>query len=70
MKSQILRKLNHKNIPTFFESISTNESLFYVMSFIEGDNIEDQIFLRENKFNENESLHHSFTLVRSSRLSS
>ena len=52
----ILRMLSHKNIPMLFESFSTNESLFYVMSFIEGDNLEDQIFLRKNNFNENESL--------------
>ncbi|WP_338448368.1 protein kinase [Niallia oryzisoli] len=52
----ILRMLNHKNIPELYEAFSTNGSLFYAMSFIAGDNLEDQIFLRENTFNENESL--------------
>lgn len=52
----VLRMLNHKNIPELYEAFSSNGSLFYVMSFIEGDNLEDQIFLRENSFNENESL--------------
>ena len=52
----ILRMLNHKNIPVLFEAFLTNGSLFYVMSFIEGDNLEDQIFLIENTFNENEAL--------------
>ncbi|MBZ5753441.1 protein kinase [Metabacillus sp. DBTR6] len=52
----VLRMLNHKNIPILFEAFSNNGSLFYVMSFIEGDNLEDKIFLRKNTFNENESL--------------
>ena len=30
--------------------------LFYVMSFIEGDNLEDQIFYHKKSFNEKESL--------------
>ena len=39
-----------------FEAFSNNGSLFYVMSFIEGDNLEDQIFFKKNTFNEKESL--------------
>lgn len=53
----ILRMLHHKNIPELFDAFSFNEALFYVMSFIEGDNLEDQIFLRKYAFNENQSLH-------------
>jgi serine/threonine protein kinase, bacterial len=52
----VLCMLNHKNIPMFFESFSNNGSLFYVMSLMEGANLEDQIFFRKNTFNENESL--------------
>ena len=52
----VLRTLNHKNMPRFYEAFSTNESYFYVMSFIEWDNLEDQIFLNKRTFNENESL--------------
>ena len=52
----VLRMLDHKNIPMLFEAFSNNGSLFYVMSFIEGDNLEEQIFLRKNSFNEKESL--------------
>ena len=52
----ILRTLNHKNIPMLFEAFSNNRYLFYVMSFIEGDNLEDQIFLSKKTFNEKESL--------------
>ena len=55
-ESSILRKLNHKNIPMFFEAFSNNGYLFYVMSFIEGDNLEEQIFLRKKAFNEKDSL--------------
>ncbi|WP_256243547.1 protein kinase [Bacillus sp. V3B] len=52
----VLRMLDQKKIPMLFEAFSNNGSLFYVMSFIEGDNLEDQIFLRKNTFNEKESL--------------
>ena len=52
----VLRRLNHKNIPMLFEAFSNNGSLFYVMSFIEGNNLEDQIFLKKNTFNEKGSL--------------
>jgi serine/threonine-protein kinase len=52
----VLRRLNHKNIPMLFEAFSNNGSLFYVMSFIEGNNLEDQIFFEKNTFNEKGSL--------------
>jgi serine/threonine protein kinase, bacterial len=52
----VLRRLNHKNIPKLFEAFSHNGSLFYVMSFVEGDNIEELIFSRSMTFNEKESL--------------
>ncbi|WP_223881762.1 serine/threonine protein kinase [Niallia endozanthoxylica] len=52
----VLRMLNHPNIPRLFEAFSNNGDLFYVMSFIEGDNLEDQIFFKKKTFNEKESL--------------
>lgn len=52
----VLHRLNHKNLPRFYEAFSYNGSFFYVMNFIEGDNLEDQIFLRKKTFNEKESL--------------
>ena len=55
-EASVLRTLNHKNMPRFYEAFSNNESFFYVMSFIEWDNLEDQIFLNKRTFNENESL--------------
>lgn len=52
----VLRKLNHKHIPMFYETFSHDDSLFYAMSFIEGENLEDQIFFNKKTFNEKESL--------------
>jgi serine/threonine protein kinase, bacterial len=52
----VLRMVNHKNIPRLFEAFTTNGHFFYVMSFIEGDNLEDQIFFSKKTFNEEESL--------------
>ncbi|EFV76541.1 protein kinase [Cytobacillus pseudoceanisediminis] len=52
----VLGMLNHKNIPMLFEAFSNNGHLYYVMSFIEADNLEDQIFFNKKTFNEEESL--------------
>jgi len=52
----ILRMVNHRNIPMFVEAFLVNGHLFYVMDFIEGDNLEDQIFLGKKAFDEMESL--------------
>ncbi|MER2090479.1 MAG: protein kinase [Sporosarcina sp.] len=52
----ILRTLNHKNMPMFYEAFSNNEYFYYAMSFIEGDNLEDQIFFSKKTFNEKEAL--------------
>ncbi len=55
-ETSVLHTLKHKNMPILYEGFSNNEYLFYVMSFIEGDNLEDQIFSRKKTFNEKESL--------------
>lgn len=52
----ILQKLNHKNIPKFHEKFSQDGNVYFVMDFIEGDNLEDHIFLNHITFNEKESL--------------
>ncbi|OCA86133.1 protein kinase [Bacillus sp. FJAT-27225] len=52
----VLRMVNHKNLPRLFDAFSTNGQFFYVMSFIEGDNLEEQIFFHKKTFNEEESL--------------
>ncbi|TKH09420.1 serine/threonine-protein kinase, partial [Peribacillus simplex] len=41
----ILRMLNHKNIPKFHDKFSHEGNVYFVMDFIEGDNLEDNIFL-------------------------
>ncbi|MGA5692826.1 serine/threonine-protein kinase [Cytobacillus pseudoceanisediminis] len=52
----IMRTLNHINMPIIYDASSNNEYFFYVMSFIEGDNLEDQIFFSKKTFGEKESL--------------
>ncbi|WP_428911700.1 serine/threonine protein kinase [Niallia sp. Krafla_26] len=53
----VLHMLNHPNIPRLYETFSSDSCPFYAMSFIEGDNLEDQIFYNKKMFNEKESLH-------------
>lgn len=55
-ETSVLRTLDHESMPVFYEAFSSDESFFYVMSFIEWDNLEDQIFFNKRTFNENESL--------------
>lgn len=55
-ETSVLLKLNHNNMPMLYEAFSNNGNFFYVMSFIEGDNLEDQIFFNKKTFNEKESL--------------
>ncbi|RJS61130.1 protein kinase [Bacillus sp. PK3_68] len=52
----VLRLLNHRSIPTLFEAFTHDNYLFYAMNLIDGDNLEDQIFLNKKTFNEKESL--------------
>ena len=52
----VLGRLNHQNIPMLYEIFSLDKHLLYVMSFIEGDNLEDEIFYHKKSFNEKEAL--------------
>ena len=52
----VLRRLNHQNIPVLYDTFSNDGHLFYAMSFIDGDNLEDEIFYHKKTFNENEAL--------------
>ena len=52
----VLRRLNHQNIPVLYETFSLDKHLFYAMSFIDGDNLEDEIFYHKKSFNEREAL--------------
>ncbi|MCH1625737.1 protein kinase domain-containing protein [Ferdinandcohnia quinoae] len=56
IETSFLRTLNHKKMPILYETFTNNEDFFYVMSYIEGDNLEDQIFYTKKTFNEKESL--------------
>ena len=53
----VMRTLNHQNIPVLSDTFSNDGHLFYAMSFIEGDNLEDEIFYHKKSFNEKEALH-------------
>lgn len=52
----ILRKLHHPNLPQLYDSFSLKKNHFYVMSYIEADNLDDHIFLHQRSFNEEASL--------------
>lgn len=52
----IISRLQHANMPNFYEAFSVNGSLFYSMNYIEGINMEDLIFSTNKTFNEKEAL--------------
>lgn len=52
----ILGKLNHQNMPVLYEAFLSNEHFFYAMSFIDGDNLEDELFINKKTYSENKSL--------------
>ncbi|MGG3802092.1 serine/threonine protein kinase [Metabacillus fastidiosus] len=55
-ETSILHTLHHENMPILYDNFSENGYLFYVMSLIEGDNLEDEIFFHKKTFNEKEAL--------------
>jgi len=55
-ETSVLRTLKHRNMPILYEAFSDNGNFFYVMSFIEGEDVEDQIFFSKRTFNEKEAL--------------
>ncbi|MEH7381949.1 protein kinase [Bacillus sp. JJ1533] len=52
----IMRNLKHHQMPMFYEAFSERGHYFYAMSYIDGVNLEDEIFLNKKTFNEKESL--------------
>lgn len=52
----VMRHLNHKNMPTLYDAFSINRDFFYVMNYIEGENLEKQIFEHNKMFDEKHSL--------------
>ncbi|MCM3086478.1 protein kinase [Bhargavaea ginsengi] len=54
---EIMKQLSHPNMPAFIENFSDDDQhLYYVMTFIGGENMEEQIFTRQQSFSEEESL--------------
>ncbi|WP_453992045.1 serine/threonine protein kinase [Bacillus nitroreducens] len=52
----ILSNLNHHHMPKLHEVFSDQGHYFYVMDYIDGVNLEDEIFRNKKTFNERESL--------------
>ncbi|WP_275582025.1 serine/threonine protein kinase [Bacillus ectoiniformans] len=52
----IIKTLNHPQMPVIYDVFSENDSHFYAMSYIEGDNLEEELFLNKKTFTEKESL--------------
>ncbi|SEJ29307.1 serine/threonine protein kinase [Bhargavaea ginsengi] len=54
---EIMKQLSHPNMPAFIEDFSDDDQhLYYVMTFIEAENMEEQIFTRQQSFSEEASL--------------
>lgn len=54
---EIMKQLLHPNMPAIIENFSDDDQhLYYVMTFIGGENMEEQIFTRQQSFSEEESL--------------
>ncbi|WP_010285477.1 serine/threonine protein kinase [Bacillus timonensis] len=52
----VMGNLKHHRMPVFYEAFSESGHYFYVMSYIKGVNLEDEIFQNKKTFNEKESL--------------
>ncbi|WP_085993344.1 serine/threonine-protein kinase [Oceanobacillus senegalensis] len=52
----IMEKLKHNHMPKFYGTFSERGHYFYVMDYIDGVNMEDEIFLNQKTFHEKESL--------------
>ena len=52
----VLKMLNHNNMPKLYDTFKVNSYVYYTMSYIEGDNLEEHIFFRRKIFKEREAL--------------
>ncbi|WP_010651245.1 serine/threonine protein kinase [Oceanobacillus massiliensis] len=52
----ILGQLNHSNLPTLYDHFSTKKNHFYVMDYIEAENLDEKIFIHNQMFNEKTAL--------------
>ncbi|WP_242985849.1 protein kinase domain-containing protein [Oceanobacillus zhaokaii] len=52
----ILRKLDHEYMPMLYEAFLIEGNYFYAMTFIDGDDLDEQLFSNKKTFDEGESL--------------
>ncbi|EMR05997.1 Serine/threonine-protein kinase PrkC [Bhargavaea cecembensis DSE10] len=61
----IMKKLDHPNLPVFIDDFSDDDQhLYYAMTFIEADNLEEQIFSGQQSFDEEASLQILYRLLK------
>jgi len=55
-EAALLRKIEHPAVPALIEEFKIGTLHYYVMEYVEGDNIEDLLFFQNQKFTEIEAL--------------
>ncbi|WP_246001081.1 serine/threonine protein kinase [Oceanobacillus piezotolerans] len=55
-ESEILKEIDHRQVPKFYEAFIEENNYFYVMEYIPGNNLENEIFKRKQTFDEIGSL--------------
>lgn len=55
-EKSLIQKLNHPNMPRYVEAFTEDRNYYYVMSLINGMNLEEAIFSQLKTFDEKESL--------------
>lgn len=60
----IIKELNHPQTPQFYEAFSEKGNYYFVMSYIRGRNLEEEIFEKKKIFTERESLNFLNELVQ------
>ncbi|SLK34567.1 protein kinase [Mycobacteroides abscessus subsp. abscessus] len=55
-EAELLRKINHDAIPSLIDEFGIDNQHYYVMEYVDGDNIEDLLFFQNQKFTELETL--------------
>lgn len=55
-EAELLRKIDYPAIPALVDEFKINNQHYYVMEYVDGDNIEDLLFFHNQKFTEIEAL--------------
>ena len=55
-EAELLRKIEYPAIPALVDEFKINNQHYYVMEYVDGDNIEDLLFFHNQKFTEIEAL--------------